>query len=419
MKRIVSVLLLISLLIASAFTLAGCGYINKSEVSILWSGEDMATVPGSLIDCIERAMYTEKINYKHYGAGGSLSKQLEQVNSALNGSAQVLIVELVSENGLDFVDSQSVARQIVDAAKAKDVPVVFFNCSVDKDIAESYDKCVVIASNTSTIADVQGELIADYVKANFKAVDKNEDNKIQVFVSDTDTLDAKSVEKANSILATDDYKVSRHPLGFIGVGKDINLALEISANSESANLTDYELIITSDDVSACTILRELQALDYNTDKLKTQFVPIITVGESVDYKSLVLADRPEIPADLVIKADDSDKVIEQKNKDIKKLENLMKYYEENKHLVDLTVVDESDLNEMIYTTINVIDSGRIAGTAIEDKDAIASAVATVVKNFIKGNDVFANVASKVKEGEEPSVIVDGKFVQVRHAAYGV
>lgn len=419
MKRIVSVLLLISLLIASAFTLAGCGYINKSEVSILWSGEDTATVPGSLIDCVERAMYIEKISYKHYGAGGSLSKQLEQVNSALNGGAQVLIVELVSENGLDFADSQSVARQIVDAAKAKDVPVVFFNCSVDKDIAESYDKCVVIASNTSTIADVQGELIADYVKANFKAVDKNEDNKIQVFVSDTDTLDAKSVEKANSILATDDYKVSRHPLGFIGVGKDINLALEISANSESANLTDYELIITSDDVSACTILRELQALDYNTDKLKTQFVPIITVGESVDYKSLVLADRPEIPADLVIKADDSDKVIEQKNKDIKKLENLMKYYEENKHLVDLTVVDESDLDEMIYTTINVIDSGRIAGTAIEDKDAIASAVATVVKNFIKGNDVFANVASKVKEGEEPSVIVDGKFVQVRYVAYGV
>ena len=388
MKRIVS-LILVALLTLSVFCFTGCGAVNDSEVSILWSGNGKVEVPNSLINSMERAMYIKHVEYKHYGANGSLATQLEQAKSALNAGCQVLVVELVSDNIIEVIKSKDVAQQIVDAAKEKSVPVIFFNCMVDESVVNSYDKCVSITSDVSTIADVQGELIADYVKANFKDIDKNEDNKISATFQGINTFADDAVKKANELLATDDYKVSR---SFFG--EKLNLSVELSIPEIiNPDLTKYELILTPDDVTALVVLRELQKSDYNTDKLTTQFVPIVTVGESVDYKEIVLAGRPE-------------------NKD-----EYAEYYENNKFLVDLTAVEEEDLDAMIYTTINVIDAGRIAGTATEDRDAIAIAVASVVRNLVKGDDTFKGVASEVKEGEAPSVVVDGRYVKVRYIAY--
>lgn len=382
MKRIVS-LILVALLTLSVFCFTGCGAVNDSEVSILWSGNGKVEVPNSLINSMERAMYIKHVEYKHYGANGSLATQLEQAKSALNAGCQVLVVELVSDNPLEILGSQIVAQQIVDAAKEKSVPVIFFNCAVNESVVNSYDKCVSITSDVSTIADVQGELIADYVKANFKKLDKDEDDKISFTFRGTGVISAAAVEKANEILATEKYQVKNADK------EKINTSIVLA----EIELLKSELILTESDVVAAEVLRELQKSDYNTDKLTTHFIPIITVGESVDYKEIVLAGRPE-------------------NKD-----EYAEYYENNKFLVDLTAVEEEDLDAMIYTTINVIDAGRIAGTATEDRDAIAIAVASVVRNLVKGDDTFKGVASEVKEGEAPSVVVDGRYVKVRYIAY--
>ena len=102
-------------------------------------------------------------------------------------------------------------------------------------------------------------------------------------------------------------------------------------------------------------------------------------------------------------------------KAIKQIEELNKYYADNAFLVDLTTVDESELDEMIYTTLNVIDSGRISGTVINDNDTIAVSVATIVKNFIKGKGAFDGVASEVKDGEVPTVVIEGSVAWVRFA----
>lgn len=360
MKKIIS-LLLVSVLVLLTFCLTGCSSSNDN-VAILWSGEDTATVPGSLIDCMERSMYTENISYKHYGAKGDAAAQLEQAKTVLNDGCAVLIVELVSN---------TYAQEIVDAAKEKTVPVVFFNCNVSDEVINSYDKCVLVVPDENTINSVQGLLIADYVKANFKDIDKNEDNKITVINCGFSAEDvAEIIAKVNEILATDDYKVSRDFLGFTN---KFNMSVELSDSTFDADsVADYEMLLAIDDTTAYELLVELQKQDYNTDKLKEKFVPIITVGDKFDYKALVLNGRPENPDDY--KA----------------------YYEANKFLVDLTAAKEEDLDAMIYTTINVIDSGRISGTVIVDNDSVTAAVAKIVKNFISGEDFFQVVSGKVK-----------------------
>lgn len=404
MKKIVS-LVLVVLFSLSVFALVGCGNINESDVVILWKDEDVAVNPNSLINSMDRAMYIEKIGYKHVGAKGDADLQVQQAKEAIDAGCAALVVELISSLK---------AKEIVDYAKNKNVPVIFINTPdpILEGVVADYDKCAVVGADLATVSEIQGELIADYIKANFKKLDKNQDGKITYLASDLGLISKDAAKKANELLATKDYVVKGEDK------KEINTSVEAAdvsfADLLAIDLTAYELILTADDLTAFEVLKTLQKKDYNTNKLTTHFVPVITVGDSMDYKSYVIAGRPEIPEELKISETDSSQVIKQKNKKIKKLEELKTYYEKNQYLVDLTIVDESELGEMIYTTRNVVGTGRLAGSVLADDDAIAGAVAQIVSNLIKGKDMFDIVASKVKEGEAASVVVDGKIVKVRY-----
>lgn len=439
MKRIISlVLVLVSLLTLSVFCFTGCGAVNRSEVSILWSGDGEAKVPDSLINSMERAMYIKNVSYKHYGANGDLSKQVEQAKTAVNSGCAVLLVELVQDNLLEAAVAQKYAQDIVDAAKAKGTPVVFFNCVVADTVINSYDKCVLVKADTDTAAEVQAQIIADYVKKNFnafdtfnekvKGTDKNKDNKITALSYGLNGLYNKEVvDEANKLLATDDYKVSRDSLANLdffgllenwGLVKYFHLTVELSEDIyTSADLTNYELIITDSDASAFDALLNLQAKEFNTEKLKEQFVPIVTVGNTKDYKAHVLSGRGEISNELLKEEGDSSFVISEKNSKIREL--FKDYYYENRFICDLTAVDEyDDMAEMIYTTINVVGDGRIVGTSLSDNDAISIAVATITRNFIKGNDPLKDVAKQEKD-KPATVIVEGSVAKVRYTSVTV
>lgn len=381
MKKIVA-LILVVLFAFSALSLASCGSINDADVAILWRGEGNVKAPNSLINAMERAMYIENISYAHYGAEQNSDKQLDQADEALEAGCAALLVELVNPLA---------AQEIVDAAKAKDVPVVFFNSLVPEAVVDSYDKCVSVATDITSVAKVQGEMIGKYVVSNYEQIDRNGDGKIS-YIAFTDGLADSVVEAANDVIA-DDKKASGYTLEYfdeevplkefpsVGAGAAYTVALE-RYNDDNENMA--EIVITSNDLVACEILMILQKEGYNTNKLNTHLIPIFTVGSNVDYKALVLAGKPE----------NSDEVDE--------------YYEEMKYLCDLSVVEEEDLEEMIWNTSNVIDAGRIAGTALENQDAIAEAVAKITRNFIKEKPAF----EKVESGE-----VKGSILLIDYTVY--
>lgn len=374
MKRIVSIVLAV-LFSLSVFALVGCGNINDTDVVILWKDEGVATNPNSLINSMDRAMYIEKVGYTHMGAKGNADEQLKQAKEAVESGCAVLVVELIDPLH---------AQEIVESAKAKEIPVVFIDTLqlVPDAVVASYDKCAVVRADLTTVAEVQGELLATYVKDNYKTLDKKDadgktDGKITCIATDFGLISDAAVKKANELLATEDYQVNPNEIWEFWKPKT-NTSIELVDNAvvefNSIDPATLEMILTPDDHIAFTVLQALQAKDYNTDKLTTHFVPVITVGDSVDYKAYVVEQGKE-------------------------------HYGENKFLVDLTVVDEADLDAMIYTTRNVVGAGRLAGTVIADDDAIAGAVAKIVRNMIKEKDIFDGV-----EG------VDGKTVKVPYIA---
>lgn len=397
MKKLIAILL-IAVMVMS---FAACGTVNKTEVSVLWSGDGIVKVPNSLINAMDRAMYSENISYKHYGAKGDQAAQTKQAQDSLNAGCAALAVELVDA---------SAAQAIVDAAKAKNVPVVFFNCEVDAAVISSYEKCVCVSSNTATVADIQSEMIAETLIVEKKGIfdfitgkkptyhifedwDRNKDGKISYLpvgnVSATVTaINAKLTEKELPALVAAAETADVATITALTESKYVNADGDDFALLNTANGTSVELILVVDDVTALDVLVALQKHGFNSNKLKTHFIPTYTVGNDADYKAYVMNTMPASPADLTTKDDAEIKLLKdwwKSNKDVEA------WKAANTNLCNMYSVDWSDLNEFLYTTSDVIGAGRLSGAAIEDQDTIATTVAAVLCNLLKNKATFDGV----------------------------
>lgn len=324
MKKLIASLLLAALVLS----LCACGPVNEKTVAVLWAEGDKAVDPNTLINAMDRAMYIENVSYTYYGAQGDAAKQLQQAQEALAADCGVLMVEPVDD---------AAAAQFVELAKAKNVPLVFFGCEVEESVVSGYDKCVLVKTNEETLGEKMSEMVSEYLKdkKTRKNVDRNGDGKIAL----------ANLTGLNLELEVEDVEF-----------------LLLDAAPEIDPVTT-EMVLTADDTAAQELLVALQAKDYNTDKLVTQSVAIFTVGNEFDYKAYVLEGAPE------------------------DAEGRKAHFEANKFLVDLTAVEAEDLDAMIYTTANVIDTGRIMGTAMEDYDAIAEAAAKACATLATGKTV--------------------------------
>ena len=70
--------------------------------------------------------------YNDYDANGNQTTQTEQITTAIAKGAKMLIVNVVDTG------SNDAAQNIIDMAKEKDIPVIFFNRSVDETVVSSY-----------------------------------------------------------------------------------------------------------------------------------------------------------------------------------------------------------------------------------------------------------------------------------------
>lgn len=327
MKKIFAFVLALAL----ALSLAACGNINDNEVSVLWSGNGVVEVPNSLINALERAMYIENVGYAHYGANGSQDTQTKQATDALNAGCAALVVELVDA---------SAAQSIVDAAKAKDVPVVFVNTPVDAAVVSSYAKCVSIVPDAESAGIVLGEKIfadlggTEKKEPKIENYDRNGDGKL-------------------SCITVGELSVSHDQLPLEVISGDLNgltegtyMVKKTECTMLLSNGTPVELILVADDAAAQDVLKQLQdSYGFNSDKLTTHCIPIYTVGNEENAKSFLSEEDYE----------------------------------------------EDEWAALIYTTTDLIGEGQIAGAAAIDYDTTAAKVAETVSALLQGEAITEQV----------------------------
>ncbi|MCR4781388.1 MAG: galactose ABC transporter substrate-binding protein [Lachnospiraceae bacterium] len=113
-----------------------------------------------------------KISLNILGSNNSQRLQNEQAEEMMDDGVDVLCVNLVD---------RTAPSKIIDKARSKDIPIVFFNRElVDEDLMQ-WSKLYYVGANAKMSGNLQGKLASDAIKNN-PSIDKNLDGKIQYVV---------------------------------------------------------------------------------------------------------------------------------------------------------------------------------------------------------------------------------------------
>ncbi|MCD7036699.1 galactose/glucose ABC transporter substrate-binding protein MglB [Metabacillus sp. GX 13764] len=168
---------ILSLSVASALMLAaGCS--NSTSGSGGGSGEPTvgATIykyDDNFMSYVRRAMETSakgKAKLLLNDSQNDQAKQMEQIDTVIAKGAKSLAINLVDPKA---------ASTVIDKAKPKNLPVIFFNKEPDASVMKSYDKAYYVGTTSSEAGVIQGKMIAKLWNANKDKWDKNKDGKIQ------------------------------------------------------------------------------------------------------------------------------------------------------------------------------------------------------------------------------------------------
>ena len=241
--------------------------------------------------------------FMNYDANGSQTTQMEQIDTAIQMGATCLVVNVVEAG------SEDVAKQILDKAAAYEIPVVFFNRSIEAEgnegtVLGAYENCAFVGTDAPEAGHMQGKMIGEYLVANYDALDLNKDGNISyaMFMGQLGNAEAIArtqygVEDANAVLVeagkpelvyfdaanTDCYQVDQQGAWSAAAAQDY-MKTNLSQFSE-ANGNMIELVICNNDGMAEGAVTALQDAGYN--KEGATVIPVFGVDATDAAKALI------------------------------------------------------------------------------------------------------------------------------------
>lgn len=294
-------LLAIVLTLVCVLGLASCApkqtNTNDGEISVFYyTFSD--TYISSVRTAMDKLLGDAGLKFNNYDGNGNQTTQTEQVTTAIAKGSRMLIVNVVDTG------SNDAAQNIIDQAKAKNIPVIFFNRSVDESVVSSYDKCVFVGTDYEMAGHLQGEMIGNYVLEHFDYLDLNGNGEISyvMFKGQEGNMEAIArtqygVEDCDKILTEagkpalkfyDDsnskkYLVDQNGLWSSAAATDYMST--ILAKYSEANNNMVELIIANNDEMALGAVAGLQGAGYNDGKGKT--IPVFGVDATDAAKEAI------------------------------------------------------------------------------------------------------------------------------------
>lgn len=230
------------------------------------------------------------ITYNNYDGAGNQATQLDQINTAITNGANLLVVNIVETSSPDA------AQQACNAAKDAGIPIIFFNREVANDVVSSYENCAFVGTDAAEAGHMQGEMIGEYLLANYDAVDLNGDGTISyvMFKGQEGNAEAEyrtqySVEDADAALTA----AGKPALAFYDANNASKYLVDTNGNWSAQAATDYmttilasyseangnmiELVIANNDNMAEGAVAALQGVGYNTGEEGSTTIPVYGV----------------------------------------------------------------------------------------------------------------------------------------------
>ncbi len=348
MKKTLLLILTLCVVLTS-FVSCGRGAEDASVFYYTYSDTYVSSVRGEM----NKKLKAAGINYHNYDANSNQTTQTEQIDTAIAKGTKMLIVNVVDTG------SDDAAKAIVEKARKADLPLIFFNRSVSREIVKSYDKCSFVGTDYEMAGTLQGDMIGNFIVENFDKIDLNGDGKISYCLfkgqqgnSESEARTRLSVEIANKILKENGkpaltFYDPKNSAGYL-VDQDGNWSNAAANNYMKTILSAYsekggnmvELIIANNDEMALGAISALNEAGYNKDGGK--IIPVFGV----------------------------------------------------------------DATEAAQAKIN---AGFMSGTVKQDAGGMAEAIVTIIKNFNDGKGMLEGI-------DEDNVIEDWR-VNIPYSAY--
>lgn len=297
MKKFLAALLAVLFVFSFAACGSAQGEKKAGEVSVFYY-----TFSDTYISSVRAAMdsflKSNNIAFNNYDANGNQTTQTEQVQTAIAKGSSMLIVNVVDTG------SNDAAQNIVNLAKAANIPVVFFNRSVDESVVSSYDKCVFVGTDYEMAGHMQGKMIGEYLLENYGSIDLNNDGKISyvMFKGQEGNMEAIArtqygVEDCDAVLTA----AGKPALEFYDASNSNKYLVDQDGQWSSAAATNYmstvlaqysesngnmvELVIANNDEMALGAISALQSAGYNKEGGKV--IPVFGVDATDAAKDAI------------------------------------------------------------------------------------------------------------------------------------
>ena len=273
---------------------------DEPNVVVFWYDESDVYL-GSVRDAMNKEFEALGITPDNQFAANNQTTQLDQIKTAIAGGADILVVNQVTSGAADT------AEDII--AAAGDIPVVFFNRAIGTDgsdvaVLEANETVAFIGTDAPDAGHMQGQMIGEYLLANYDTVDINKDGNISYAMMKGDEANVEAifrtqygVEDANIVLEgagkpalvyfdpanTDCYQVDQGGAWSAAAAKDYMDTNFVSFNEANGNM--IELVICNNDGMAEGVIASLQDKGYN--KGGAHVVPVFGVDATDNAKALI------------------------------------------------------------------------------------------------------------------------------------
>jgi methyl-galactoside transport system substrate-binding protein len=295
MRKIIAMLMTALLMLGAVAPALADGPIQVDVFFYDYSDTYIGSVRASLEE--QLAASPDLYAFNFYDGASDQGKQSQQVDTALTRGSDLLIVNIVTTG------SDEAAQNIVDAAAAADVPVVFFNREVSDAIVNFSDDVAFVGTDADEAGYMQGQMIAEYLLAegNLEKYDLNGDKQIAYLMFRGELGNAEafgrtkySVQQANELLAESGYKLvpsaanqtdnTQEADGISPYYLYGNWSAATAKNLMDTALTTYaldngdiELIIANNDDQALGAIESVNEQGYNTGAEGSAYIPVFGV----------------------------------------------------------------------------------------------------------------------------------------------
>ena len=292
-------LILICVICTSLFvSCTGTKNSNTADVHVFYYTYSDSYI-SSVRAALDRMLENAGVSFQDYDGNNNQTTQTEQIQTAITKGAKLIVVNIVNTS------SDDAANGIVSLAKNAGIPVIFFNREVSDEVIQSYDKCAFVGTRAEESGILQGEMIGEYVSANYDELDLNGDGSISyiLFKGEEGNNEAiyrtkYSVEKADEILASDNrpalvFYDAKNPNKYL-VDKNGQWSAVAANEYMTTALTSYgeekgnmiELVICNNDNMAEGAISALNTAGYNLDG-GSKRIPVFGVDATDAAKDLI------------------------------------------------------------------------------------------------------------------------------------